>query len=488
MVALADGGSQHGGLSGELLGGLGGVAQASEGQNGNQDLGSWDDSGSGSDGGERGSMSLSLSYSVDEFEQDVSSLSLTTNNKPIGESPRILKKSEASAPSPGGSDKGGLLLPQWSGKTSGESTETSSLRRKFPMLRGISVAKDMRASQDSAQRKSVLNIPVWGPNASSTGDKAKETDIRSNGPDIRSKHPSLRGITVVPEILAEGDCDSPEQSESLNIPVWESSKEARARRKEASPTKSESVVVHTQTAPILNEQWQEDGKNFTARTSTAIAAMIKESRYPSTLSDENGRRGHETARVLDWIARAGSRTLGPRSYSQPEWYSDMLNPALKTGRPDNLKDQQARSHSGPSIPGSVEESVLNLVCEYAVEECSNGREEGGPDSVAADPSQEISRTQAPQSRKNTYRIPDNSNRPLVENICEQAYLRVVRRSCIFTGADTSDLAASLGADKGLVSRVEKELVGAICEIFTDPSIVTTIKTAVLSRVFARRTA
>ena len=82
-----------------------------------------------------------------------------------------------------------------------------------------------------------------------------------------------------------------------------------------------------------------------------------------------------------------------------------------------------------------------------------------------------------------YSVPDTLMRPKAEEACERSYLELVKRACLDHPGRSRDLAQSCGISLECARSVQKELVGVVCDMFTDPQIVSTIKTAVISRVF-----
>ena len=82
-----------------------------------------------------------------------------------------------------------------------------------------------------------------------------------------------------------------------------------------------------------------------------------------------------------------------------------------------------------------------------------------------------------------YSIPDVRSRPGAERAIESSYLDLVRRACLHRPGTDYELARSCGISEDLATSVQKELIGVVTDMFTDPSIVATIKTATLSRVF-----
>jgi hypothetical protein len=255
---------------------------------------------------------------------------------------------------------------------------------------------------------------------------------------------------------------------------------------------------------------------LSASTSAAVAAMINNTRRTSQRANVHRSTQAEDDRVLAWLAAQAepSTMTATASMRYAENAGDLssqwhVNPRLREpARVPRSASQQATlrtsvekrlSELGMSLadnaasPGSVEESVLQLMFESLLDNLTyprHGEDEAEYQSLLARAGEDdraslaaLRRGHRTEARAASYSIPDLKSRPGAESAAEACYLHLVRRVCLEKPGHTHDLAKTSGISVELASRVQKELIGVVTDMFTDPSIVSTIKTATLSRVF-----
>ena len=258
-------------------------------------------------------------------------------------------------------------------------------------------------------------------------------------------------------------------------------------------------------------------------TSAAVAIMMKRCWAKSRAQQKSrATTNHETDRVLAWLADVAQpkamaftsteATLHTTSQSQWTVNPDLqeppppLEPLLELP-PPHTSNILAALADAPATPGSLEENVLEVVYSSLMDELQYPRgkmnrhknltEEEEEDHLFQQEYQTVSkrkdrsaleqlrRRKTQLSTTTAYSLPtDRQGRRKAEDACEQSYLNLVRRACLNKPGSSTELARSSGLSIPLARQVQKELIGVVCDMFTDPTIVSTIKTAVLSRVFA----
>ena len=275
-------------------------------------------------------------------------------------------------------------------------------------------------------------------------------------------------------------------------------------------------------------------------TSAAVAAMMKRS-WQETASQKKSRStvDHETDRVLAWLADVAQPR--PMSYSAQDENQNLvngwaINPTLQqaksddaTKAPRNVSTRSAVPHTSslvaalsdpPATPGTLEENVLEVIFSSLMDELTypakgkdgeedaykkeyervdveersaleSLRRQSGPTRVQGGARTHQHQrhpstlTQPLASYRGGYSLPnDTEGRTKAENACELSYLNLVKRACIDHPGRSKDLATASGISVELARQVQKELIGVVCDMFTDPQIVATIKTATISRIFA----
>ncbi len=366
------------------------------------------------------------------------------------------------------------------------------------LLRGISV----HAGGGSTSSGS-LNIPTWGSGGTladvAEEDEEDESDVSGDGP---------AGTAAA---AAGGAAATDRELRSLNLPTWggdDGRPPVRYNRNLANPSAEADADEY-----------------LSPSTSLQVAAMMKQAwqRPPQPVSER------ETDRVLAWLAKVAAP--GPLRYADRETMLDggsrwHVNPSLVDSAVAARRKATGTAGEGTAAappplsaladpaatPGSVEEGVLELICESLLDELRYPRQSNDEDEEFArawamaseedrpalaalrrrtqpsatdpQPTRRPAVTASSSSSPQPYSIPDVSLRPAAEHACEQAYLQVVRRACLDEPEQARQLAKASGLPEELARKVQKELAGAVCDMFTDPAIVTTLKTAVLSRVFA----
>ena len=272
-------------------------------------------------------------------------------------------------------------------------------------------------------------------------------------------------------------------------------------------------------------------------TSAAVALMMKRSWNEAAVKKSRGTSEHETDRVLAWLAdvaqpKAMSYTSRDENANAINQWA--INPTLRQQEQTQVHNSaapflphysstRAAFSDPPAAPGTLEENVLEVIFSSLMDELTYPRTTADEDVLFE---KEYSRTNvedrsaleslqrkrngsngtngtngttttAVRTNSNTatpntfapsrgYSVPNVGNRTKAEDACEEAYVALVKRACIDHPGRSKDLAKTSGISVELARQVQKELIGVVCDMFTDPQIVATIKTAVMSRVFEGR--
>ena len=341
-----------------------------------------------------------------------------------------------------------------------------------------------------SRQGSVLNLPVWNNEDMKERDEDEEEDQDDEEVEVYNEGTGT---------LVGGP----------HIPVWDEAEEKKEAMSQQRFNRDLAVLGAHDTVKD-----NETSEYLSPSTSTAIASMIRETKHRS---QENVHRStqEEDDRVLAWLAAQVESGKGGMRYAEnmsdhgSQWY---INPKLHEAshvartasqyKEVEVSVQKRLSELGmpladqPATPGSVEESVLELMLESLLDELRypvrredeleyqkllQGASENEKAALIALSRQTDDRRA--KSERHVYSIPDVRSRPGVERAIESSYLSLVRRACLCRPGTDYELSKSCGIGEDLATRVQKELIGVITDMFTDPSIVSTIKTATLSRVF-----
>jgi hypothetical protein len=301
---------------------------------------------------------------------------------------------------------------------------------------------------------------------------------------------------------------------SLSLPSWdETSFENNEETKNNSHINVKEEFPFLFNRDLIQTKGEENQQEYLSpSTSAAVAMMMKRSWAESKKKKSKATTEHETDRVLAWLADVAQ----PKAMSYIDNNQWITNPKLqepKQPSPSALSSLPPPPHTSsimaaladpPAIPGSLEENVLEVVYTSLMDELmyprkdkedlyqkeyerANVDDRGALESLRRNPTSFDNIKTTHPSSLNGYSLPnDMEGRAKAEKACEQSYLNLVKRACLDHPGRSKDLAKASGVSVELARKVQKELIGAVCEMFTDPTIVSTIKTAVLSRVFAGR--
>ena len=364
---------------------------------------------------------------------------------------------------------------------------------------------DQSRQKSSSSSSSLLNLPVW----EDVGVKEVDYDDDEEYEDKQKQDGSKTTRATTGE---------------LNIPVWGENDIKKEQTTVVGPRFNRDLT-HTGNCVNVNKDDENDlnSEYLSASTSAAVATMINNTRRASRHNNVRRSTQEEDDRVLAWLAAQaeppgstkGMQYAANMKDSCSQWH---INPKLREPAyiPRSASEQAKLRLSvekrlselgmGMSLadnsatPGSVEESVLQLMFESLLDNMRypiQSEDEAEYQSMLVNASEDdrvslaalrrahvndTSASTTPGSRP-MYTIPNVKNRPGAESATEACYLSLVRRACLENLDRTHDLAKSNGISVELATRVQKELIGVVTDMFTDPSIVSTIKTATLSRVF-----
>ena len=350
----------------------------------------------------------------------------------------------------------------------------------------------------------------------------QEESKEQHQPLYRMKN--VRGLSIVESGSPTG----------LNLPTWDERSFGEEKDTTAQTIENKSVGKEfpflfnrdlTQTQHRNKVDTDQTPEYLSPSTSAAVAIMMKRSWAKSRARQKSrATTNHETDRVLAWLADVAQPkamaftsteptlhttpqsqwTVNPDLQEPPPPLEPLLEPLLEPPHTSNILAALA---DAPATPGSLEENVLEVVYSSLMDELQYPRgkmnhhkkrtEEEEEDHLFQQEYQTVSkrkdrlaleqlrRRKKQHSTTTAYSLPtDRQGRRKAEDACEQAYLNLVRRACLNKPGSSTELARSSGLSIPLARQVQKELIAVVCDMFTDPTIVSTIKTAVLSRVFA----
>ena len=267
-----------------------------------------------------------------------------------------------------------------------------------------------------------------------------------------------------------------------------------------SPTSKRSVAISSvarspggipQSFEVSNEANAAEGRGLegvSARTSVAILSMI--GRFDEDKLNRGGYRDSEEVDpalvgTLDWLASAETLGTGRREYNDGSFLS---NPMLKeTVHSATKGEAEAARHT---LPGGVDEAVMKLVYECILDDLkgagmvnrASATSPGGALQREDDSVKDI--VTEKRAIPTNWTVPQDDPRvgdmmPIVE----EQYLQIVRKMTkVNLDESPSHLAFSQHASVDRMLKIQKHMVNIMCDIFTDPSVIQTVKMGVTSRV------
>jgi hypothetical protein len=237
--------------------------------------------------------------------------------------------------------------------------------------------------------------------------------------------------------------------------------------------------------PNLQHQQSSQSMNLdpvSMRTSVALLSMLGE------LSDHDVNKlkvsneiDHKLVNTLDWLASAGVLTDGNVKYTD----ESCLSQATVQDTTSAAKKSKKRNNNSVTLPGGVDEAVMKLIVECVLENL----DEPNPAVVERNSANSPSSLDFIPRKRNLpteWSVDENDQRindlmPMVE----ENYIEMVKRVTKINLKNItfpSDYEFSQYASHQRLLKIQKHMVEIMCDIFTDPSVIQTVKMGVTSRV------
>ena len=256
-----------------------------------------------------------------------------------------------------------------------------------------------------------------------------------------------------------------------------------------SPTRSrQDGGIPSSFASTRNSGRQESSQSInldpvSTRTSIALLSMLGElSDHDVNKLKVSDKIDHKLVNTLDWLASAGVLTDGNLKYSD----NSCLSQTTMQNTTTTSSKRNSTNQSELTLPGGVDEAVMKLIVECVLENLDEEPTNNVVEQNSANSPSSLNFIARERNIPTKWTVDESDERvndlmPMVE----ENYLEMVKKVTKINLQNMtfpSDYEFSQYASHQRLLKIQKHMVEIMCDIFTDPSVIQTVKMGVTSRV------